>query len=61
MKEMENNLSLSELKDLLCEIHQLISGWNATEKEWSEWDKEVEQKIYNLQLKLEGKEIIIFK
>lgn len=58
---LADSLPLSELKDLLVEIQQLIAGWNATEKEWSKWDEEVKQKIYQLQLKIDGKKAVNFR
>ena len=51
---LADSLPLSELKDLLCEVSQLIAGWNATEAQWSKWDEEVKQKVYELQVKIDG-------
>jgi hypothetical protein len=58
---LADSLPLSELKDLLCEVSQLIAGWNATEAEWSKWDEEVKQKVYELQLKIDGKQAVNFR
>jgi hypothetical protein len=38
-------IDIKELKDLFSSVHQLIAGWNATEAQWSEWDKEVYDKL----------------
>lgn len=43
-----------DIQDLLCRISQLIQGWNATEAEWSEWDKKVYQEITDMQLNLKN-------
>lgn len=51
---------LSELKDLLSDVSQLISGWNATEAEWSEWDKKVHLRVQEFQLKIDGKSSVKF-
>ena len=59
-EEGSGKLPLSELKDLLVEINQLIAGWNATEAQWSEWDKQVQAKIYQLQLKIDEKSEVKF-
>jgi len=59
-EQPKTNLSLSELKDLLSNVNQLIEGWNATEAEWTEWDKQVHSKVYEMQLKLDGKSEAIF-
>lgn len=59
--ELPQNLSLSELKNLLHEVSLLIAGWNATEVEWSLWDKQVNSKVSQLRLKLEDKKEVIFK
>lgn len=58
---LADSLPLSELKQTLYEVNTLISGWNATEAEWSEWDKEVQQKVNDLQAKLDGKEAVNFR
>lgn len=58
---LADSLPLSELKDLLCEVSQLIAGWNATEAEWSKWDEEVKQKVYQLQLKIDDKKAVNFR
>lgn len=47
-------LPISELKDLLCDVSQLIVGWNATESEWSKWDEDVKEKVFQLQKKIDG-------
>lgn len=54
------SLSLSELKNLLCNVSQLIQGWNATEAEWTEWDKEVQSKVHELQNKIDGLSVVNF-
>lgn len=54
-------LTMYELLDALTDVSQLINGWNATEKEWTEWDKSVLQKVHALQNKINGKKIVIFK
>jgi hypothetical protein len=59
-EEGSGKLPLSELKNLLVEINQLIARWNATEAQWSEWDKEVQAKIYQLQLKIDEKSEVKF-
>ncbi len=59
-EEGSGKLPLSELKNLLVEINQLIAGWNATEAQWSEWDKEVQAKIYQLQLNIDNKSEVKF-
>ena len=51
-------LQLSELKNLLCNVSQLIQGWNATEAEWTEWDKEVQSKVHELQNKIDGLSVV---
>lgn len=51
---LADSLPLSELKNLLCNVSQLIQGWNATEAEWTEWDKEVQTKVHELQVKIDG-------
>lgn len=58
---LADSLPLSELKQTLYEVNTLIAGWNATEAEWSEWDKEVQQKVNELQLKLDKKEAVNFR
>lgn len=58
---LADSLPLSELKDLLCSVSQLIQGWNATESEWTEWDKEVQSKVHELQSKIEGKSAANFR
>lgn len=58
---LADSLPLSELKDTLCEVSQLIAGWNATEAQWSKWDEEVKQKVYELQVKIDGKKSVNFR
>ena len=58
---LADSLPLSELKDTLCWVSQLIAGWNATEAEWSKWDEEVKQKVYELQLKIDDKKAVNFR
>lgn len=58
---LADSLPLSELKQTLYEVNTLIAGWNATEAEWSEWDKEVQNKVNKLQAKLDGKEAANFR
>ncbi len=53
-------LPISELSSLLCDVSQLISGWNATESEWSKWDEEVRDKVSQLQQKIEGRRVVKF-
>ena len=55
-----DSLSLAELKNLLCNVSQLIQGWNATEAEWTEWDKEVQSKVHELQNKIDGLSVVNF-
>ena len=42
---LDESLPLEKLYQLLFEVDQLIGGWNATEIEWSEWDKKVHKKV----------------
>jgi len=46
-------IDIKELKDLFSSVHQLIAGWNATEAQWSEWDKEVYDKLMDFWKRLE--------
>lgn len=57
---VSGELQLSELKNLLCNVSQLIQGWNATEAEWTEWDKEVQSKVHELQNKIDGLSVVNF-
>lgn len=57
---LSDSLPLSELKNLLCNVSQLIQGWNATEAEWTEWDKEVQSEVHELQNKIDGLSVVHF-
>ena len=46
-------LPLSGLKNLLCDVSQLIAGWNATDSEWSDWDEGVRKRVSELQHKID--------
>lgn len=48
-----SDLDIDELKQLLSNVSQLIKGWNATESEWSAWDREVADNVYKMQLKID--------
>lgn len=47
----------NEISDLLSLVAQLIQGWNATEQEWSEWDREVYNKVVEMQFKVHKEEL----
>ena len=46
-------LPLSGIKNLLCDVSQLIAGWNATDSEWSDWDEGVRKRVSELQNKID--------
>ena len=43
---------VNKWKGVCCDLAQLIQGWNATESEWSEWDKQAYEKLVEMQKEL---------
>jgi hypothetical protein len=42
-----------ELRQLLCDVAQLLDGWHNDGTAWSEWDESVRKRVLEMQLKLE--------
>jgi hypothetical protein len=47
-------MNIEKLKDLLCHVHQLLTGWHQDGTAWTEWDEDVRKRVLEMQYEIDG-------
>lgn len=45
------------MAELLCDVHQLLTGWHSDGTAWTAWDESVRDRVMKMQKRLETKPI----